>query len=76
MKMTKFKTVSESTIANFDKDLALHVNNKWQLIGEPRTAVKSDGTIEHFQTFKKEFDLSTDEAKALFNDASENANEL
>ncbi len=76
MKMTKFKTICDSTIANFDKNLALHVNNKWQLIGEPRTAVKSDGTVEHFQTFKKEFDLSTDEAKALFNDAVESAKEL
>lgn len=76
MKMTKFKTISGSSPADFDNDLALHVNNKWQLVGELRTAVKPDGNIEHFQTFKKEFDLVTDEAKVLFNKAAEMADQL
>ena len=76
MEMTKFKTITSSDTASFDTQISCHVNNKWQLQGDPRTTVTSDGNITHFQTLKKEFDLSTDEAKILFNEAADKAGQL
>jgi hypothetical protein len=75
MKMTKFKTVSDTDLESFDAEVAVYVNSKWQLHGDVRT-VLHHGVATHYQTLMKQFDLSSDEAKELFNLAVERVGSL
>jgi hypothetical protein len=75
MKMTKFKTVSDTDLEEFDAEIGVYVNNKWQLHGDVRTITK-DGITTHYQTLMKQFELATDEAKELFTIATHRAGDL